>query len=106
LLLAKSRTFKFKILYATTFLFPSYLPKLIFYDSSKAKSNRKGVTVMSKMIVQVLVIGIISALLVSSPAVAKTAKQPTAASEVKAKKAVPSETVKAVQEALDKEGYS
>jgi peptidoglycan hydrolase-like protein with peptidoglycan-binding domain len=46
-----------------------------------------------------------SALLVSSPAVAKTAKQPAAASEVKAKKAVPNETVKAVQEALDKEGY-
>jgi peptidoglycan hydrolase-like protein with peptidoglycan-binding domain len=60
---------------------------------------------MSKKIVQVLAISIISGLLVASPVVAKTAKQPTAASEVKAKKAVPSETVKAVQEALDKEGY-
>ncbi len=60
---------------------------------------------MSKMIVQVLVGGIISALLVASPAAAKTAKQPPPASEVKAKRAVPNETVKAVQEALDKEDY-
>jgi peptidoglycan hydrolase-like protein with peptidoglycan-binding domain len=60
---------------------------------------------MYKKIVQVLVIGIISAFLVSSPVAAKTAKQPAAASEVKAKRAVPNETVKAVQEALNKEGY-
>jgi peptidoglycan hydrolase-like protein with peptidoglycan-binding domain len=66
---------------------------------------------MCKKIVQVLLISIISAFLAASPAAAQTAKQPApaskapAASEVKAKKAVPNDTVKAVQEALDKEGY-
>jgi peptidoglycan hydrolase-like protein with peptidoglycan-binding domain len=73
--------------------------------------NRKGVIVMFKKIAQVLVVGLISAFLVALPAAAQTAKQSapastaSASSEVKAKKAVPSDLVKAVQEALNKQGY-
>jgi murein L,D-transpeptidase YcbB/YkuD len=95
----------------TPFLLPFYLLKVQNNVSSKTKSNRKGAAVMSKKIVQVLIISVISAFLVASAAAAQTAKQPTpvskapASSEVKAKKTIPNETVKAVQEALDKEGY-
>jgi peptidoglycan hydrolase-like protein with peptidoglycan-binding domain len=66
---------------------------------------------MSKKIAQILVLGLISGSLVVLPAVAQSAQQPApagkamASSEVKTAKAVPSDAVKAVQEALKKEGY-
>jgi peptidoglycan hydrolase-like protein with peptidoglycan-binding domain len=66
---------------------------------------------MFKKIVQILVLGVVSVFLVALPVAAQTAKQPApageamASSEVKAAKAVPSDVAKAVQEALNKEGY-
>jgi peptidoglycan hydrolase-like protein with peptidoglycan-binding domain len=65
---------------------------------------------MFKKIARVLVVGLKSGFLVALPAVAQSAQQPAAgkamaSSKVKAKKAVPSDVVKSVQEALNKEGY-
>jgi peptidoglycan hydrolase-like protein with peptidoglycan-binding domain len=66
---------------------------------------------MFKKIAQILVLSLISVFLVALPVPAQTAKQPApagkamASSEVKAAKAVPSNVVKGVQEALNKEGY-
>lgn len=66
---------------------------------------------MFKKIAQVLVVGLISGFLVALPAAAQSAQQAApagkamASSEVKAKKAVPNDVIKAVQEALSKEGY-
>jgi peptidoglycan hydrolase-like protein with peptidoglycan-binding domain len=79
---------------------------------SKAnRTNREGVMAVFKKIVQILVLSLISVFLVALPVTAQTAKEPApagkamASSEVKAAKAVPSDVVKAVQEALKKEGY-
>jgi peptidoglycan hydrolase-like protein with peptidoglycan-binding domain len=66
---------------------------------------------MFKKIAQVLIVGLISGFLVALPAAAETPKKSSpatrtsASSEVKAAKAVPNDVVKAVQEALKKEGY-
>jgi hypothetical protein len=68
------------------------------------KSNRKGVTVLLKKIIPVVVVATISALLVALRVAGKTVKQPAPASEIKGEKAVPNDTVRAVQEALDKDG--
>jgi peptidoglycan hydrolase-like protein with peptidoglycan-binding domain len=80
-------------------------------ESKATRTNREGVIAMTKKITQVLLFGLISVFLVVLPVGAQTAKQPapagkaSASSEVKAAKAVPNDVVKAVQEALKKEGY-
>jgi peptidoglycan hydrolase-like protein with peptidoglycan-binding domain len=73
--------------------------------------HKEGMIGMRRKITQMLLFGLISGSLVVLPAIAQSAKhsasaiKTTASSHVKPKKAVPSDVVKSVQEALNKEGY-